>query len=252
MREMLKMENIHKAFGGRGALNGVSLTLAQGEALAVIGPSGSGKSTLLRCAALLERADRGSLTYLGQPAAVDDGRCARYAKADALRRCRESFGMVFQSFELFPHWSVLQNLTEAPLRVLKTPREEAEKTASALLARVGLSDRAASYPYQLSGGEKQRVCITRALCMGPRMLFFDEPTSALDPEMTREILDVIRGLRNDGMTMLLVTHEMAFARSAADRVLFMDGGVPIEEGPAEAVMTRPQNARTQAFLEKGL
>ncbi len=264
MQEMLRMENIHKAFGSplasgsppasssRFALKGVSLTLWEGEVLAVIGPSGSGKSTLLRCAALLERADRGGIAYLGRAAATDSGPFTRYEKSEVLRQCRASFGMVFQSFELFPHWNVMRNLTDAPICVLKKSPREAQETARALLARVGLGDRENAYPYQLSGGEKQRVCIARALCMGPRMLFFDEPTSALDPEMTREILDVIRGLRRDGMTMLLVTHEMAFARGAADRVLFLDGGVPIEEGPADDLMEHPQNPRTRAFLTQGL
>ena len=252
MRKMLRMDQIRKSFSGREALKGVSLSLTEGEVLAVIGPSGSGKSTLLRCAALLERADRGSISYVGRCAAKDDGTACRYEKSDVLRRCRQSFGMVFQSFELFPHLSVMQNLTDAPIHVLKKAPEEARQTAQALLERVGLGDRGGAYPYQLSGGEKQRVCIARALCMGPRMLFFDEPTSALDPEMTREILDVIKGLRQDGMTMLLVTHEMAFARSAADRVLFLDGGVPLEEGPAAEVMEHPKNPRAQAFLTQQL
>ncbi len=245
------MENVHKRFGQREVLRGVSLALKEGEVLAVIGPSGSGKSTLLRVAALLERAENGALCYLGQMAATDSPQGARYARRAKLRACTLGFSMVFQSFELFAHMRVMQNLTDAPVYVQKKPRAEAEQKAMELLAQVGLADRADAYPHQLSGGEKQRVCIARALAMEPKMLFFDEPTSALDPESTRGVLEIIRGLAAAGMTMIVVTHEMAFARAVADRVLFMENGTIVEQGPA-ALLDDPQNPRTRAFLTGGL
>ncbi len=251
MAEILRMQNIVKRFGAREVLKGMSLALGEGEVVAVIGPSGSGKSTLLRVAALLERAEGGSLSYLGKTAAADAPQGARYASRTILRTCTMSFGMVFQSFELFPHMSVLENLTDAPIRVQKRPRGEAEFKARELLARIGLADRETSYPYQLSGGEKQRVCIARALAMEPKMLFFDEPTSALDPESTRGVLDIIRALAAEGMTMLVVTHEMRFARAVADRVIFIEDGEIIEQGPA-ALIDDPRNPRTRAFLTTGL
>lgn len=246
------MENIVKRFGAREVLKGMSLALGEGEVVAVIGPSGSGKSTLLRVAALLERAEGGSLSYLGKAAAANTPQGARYASRATLRACTMRFGMVFQSFELFPHMSALENLTDAPVHVKKQPREEAEAKARELLARVGLADREANYPYQLSGGEKQRVCIARALAMEPEMLFFDEPTSALDPESTRGVLDIIRALAAEGMTMLVVTHEMRFARMVADRVVFIEDGEIVEQGPAADVIDNPQNPRTRAFLTTGL
>lgn len=252
MDAILRMENIHKRFGKREVLKGISLTLAQGEVVAVIGPSGSGKSTLLRVAALLERAERGSLAYLGNAAAEDTPSGARYAPRAELRCCTLSFGMVFQSFELFPHMNVMQNLTDAPVHVLGQTRDEAEAKAKALLAKVGLAERGDAYPYQLSGGEKQRVCIARALCMEPEMLFFDEPTSALDPESTRGVLDIIRNLAQDGMTMIVVTHQMDFARAVADRVVFMEDGEIVEQGDARQVVDEPKNPRTRAFLTGGL
>lgn len=248
MKTVLQMENIEKRFGARQVLKGISLELCEGETAAVIGPSGSGKTTLLRVAALLERADGGSLRYLGQTAA----HAARYAPRKELRACAGSFGMVFQGFELFPHRSVLQNVADAPVYVKKTPRKAAEERAMALLERVGLTERAGDYPYRLSGGEKQRVCIARALAMEPQMLFFDEPTSALDPESTRGVLGILRGLAESRMTLLIVTHEMAFARAAADRVIFMEDGRVVEAGSAAAVLDAPQNARTRAFLTGGL
>ncbi|HWQ58693.1 MAG TPA: amino acid ABC transporter ATP-binding protein [Clostridia bacterium] len=246
------MENIVKRFGEREVLKGMSLSLSEGEVVAVIGPSGSGKSTLLRVAALLERAEGGSLCYLGQCAAEDTPQGAKYAPRTALRECTLRFGMVFQSFELFPHMSVMENLTDAPIHVKKAPREAAEQKARELLARVGLADRGDSYPYQLSGGEKQRVCIARALAMEPKMLFFDEPTSALDPESTRGVLDIIRALAADGMTMIVVSHQMNFARMVADRVIFIEDGEIVEQGSAADVLDAPQNARTRAFLTAGL
>jgi len=252
MEEILRMDGIRKCFGGREVLKGVSLALSEGEVLAVIGPSGSGKSTLLRVAALLERADGGNIAYLGANAAADAGSGTKYASRAMLRECTLRFGMVFQSFELFPHMSVLQNLTDAPVHVKKRPRAEAQARAMELLARVGLADRADAYPHQLSGGEKQRVCIARALAMEPRMLFFDEPTSALDPESTRGIFEIIRALAADGMTMIVVTHQMNFARMAADRVIFIEDGEIVEQGPARDVIDHPANERTRAFLTGGL
>jgi polar amino acid transport system ATP-binding protein len=252
MEEILRMDGIRKCFGGREVLKGVSLALSEGEVLAVIGPSGSGKSTLLRVAALLERADGGNIAYLGANAAADAGSGTKYASRATLRECTLRFGMVFQSFELFPHMSVLRNLTDAPVHVKKRPRAEAEAKAMELLARVGLADRADAYPYQLSGGEKQRVCIARALAMEPKMLFFDEPTSALDPESTRGIFEIIRALAADGMTMIVVTHQMNFARMAADRVIFIEDGEIVEQGPARDVIDHPANERTRAFLTGGL
>jgi len=252
MAEILGMQNIVKRFGAREVLKGVSLALGEGEVVSVIGPSGSGKSTLLRVAALLERAEEGGLCYLGEAAAANTPQGARYAPRAALRACTMRFGMVFQSFELFPHMSALENLTNAPVHVKKLPRDEAEAKARELLARVGLADREGSYPYELSGGEKQRVCIARALAMEPKMLFFDEPTSALDPESTRGVLDIIRALAAEGMTMLVVTHEMRFARAVADRVVFLEDGEIVEQGPAAQVIDDPQNPRTRAFLTTGL
>ena len=245
---LLTMEDIHKSFGKVGVLKGIRLEVAQGEVVAVIGPSGSGKSTLLRCATLLERIDSGSIQYGDLVMAQGDP--AVYADKAALQKIRTQFGLVFQNFNLFPHFSVLRNLTEAPVRVLGKSREEAQATARRLLEKVGLSDRADAYPHQLSGGQQQRVAIARALALNPGLLFFDEPTSALDPELTGEILKVIRSLAADHMTMVIVTHEMAFARDVADRVVFMDGGVIVEEGPPEQIIGNPQNERTRAFLER--
>ncbi len=252
MKPILQMENIQKRFGERGVLKGLSLTLEEGEVVAVIGSSGSGKSTLLRIAALLERAEGGSIAYLGEQAACDTGSGTKYAPRATLRACTLRFGMVFQSFELFPHMSVLQNLTDAPIHVKKKPQAQAEEKALELLSLVGLADRADAYPYQLSGGEKQRVCIARALAMEPQMLFFDEPTSSLDPESTRGIFEIIRTLAASGMTMIVVTHQMTFARMVADRVVFIEDGEIVEQGCAEDVLEHPANERTRAFLTGGL
>ena len=248
---VLEIESLKKSFDGREVLKGISLSVAEGEVVAVIGPSGSGKSTLLRCATLLETMDGGALRYLGR-AAAEPGRDGKtvYAYAQALKEIRSTFGLVFQNFNLFPHYSVLRNIIDAPMCVQKRSRAEATETAMALLEKMGLTDRAEAYPYQLSGGEQQRVSIARALAMGPKMLFFDEPTSALDPELTGDILRVIQSLAKEKMTMLIVTHEMAFARSVADRVIFMAGGVIVEEGKPEDVIDNPQNERTRAFLTK--
>ncbi|HCC36098.1 MAG TPA: glutamine ABC transporter ATP-binding protein [Ruminococcaceae bacterium] len=254
---VLSIENITKSFDGLQVLHGISLHVDKGEAVAVIGPSGSGKSTLLRCATLLERIDTGSISYGGEPVAWDapageNGKAAKsvYAGKNELHAIRRRFGLVFQSFHLFPHLSVLRNLTEAPVRVLKIPKERAKEDAMRLLEKVGLSDKAAAYPFQLSGGQQQRVAIARAMALSPEILFFDEPTSALDPELTGEILKVIRTLAAEHMTMVIVTHEMAFAAEVADRVIFMDEGRIIEQGTPKEVLEHSENARTKAFLRK--
>ncbi|NLY90886.1 MAG: amino acid ABC transporter ATP-binding protein [Firmicutes bacterium] len=248
--EILKVENLYKSFtGADDVVTGVSFEINEGEVVAVIGPSGSGKSTLLRCLTLLEKVDRGSIFVAGQPMVTTSpsGRVV-YAPEAELRKIRLQLGMVFQNFNLFPHFSVLRNITEAPVRVAGMTPEEAETIARQLLAKIGLSEKANAYPYQLSGGQSQRVAIARALAMKPAILFFDEPTSALDPELTGEVLKVIRNLAAERMTMMVVTHEMRFARDVADRVLFMDHGQIIEEGPPEIVLDAPTNERTRAFL----
>ena len=249
--EILKIDNIQKSFGELGVLRGISMTVNEGEVVAIIGPSGSGKSTLLRCATLLERAESGDIAYLGEYAAKNDesGR-AVYADAAALKRIRSRFGLVFQSFNLFPHMTVLKNVADAPIVVGGCSRPEAEERARELLAKLGLADKADAYPGQLSGGQQQRVSIARALAMQPAILFFDEPTSALDPELTGEILRVIRDLAAEKMTMVIVTHEMAFAEKVADRVIFMADGVIVEQGAARDVIGSPEQRRTQAFLKK--
>ncbi len=249
--EVLRLNNLVKNFDELGVLRGISLSVAQGEVVAVIGPSGSGKSTLLRCATLLERIDGGDIAYLGDYAAQTgaDGRVS-YAPAAQIREIKSRFGLVFQNFNLFPHYSVLKNITEAPVLVQKRNRAEVEQEARALLEKMGLSDKADAYPCQLSGGQQQRVSIARALAMNPKMLFFDEPTSALDPELTGEILKVIRSLAAEHMTMVIVTHEIAFARGVADRVIFMADGVIVEEGAPEQVIDHPRNERTRLFLQR--
>ncbi|MDR0409139.1 MAG: amino acid ABC transporter ATP-binding protein [Spirochaetaceae bacterium] len=242
---MVNVENLSKSFDGLAVLKNISFSVKQGEVAAIIGPSGSGKSTLLRCVTHLETVDTGSITIDGD-AMTQDG---VYAPAAALRKICLKVGLVFQNFNLFPHFSVLRNITEAQIHVLKRERAEAEQRARELLAKMGILEKAAAYPCQLSGGQQQRVSIARALALDPRILFFDEPTSALDPELTAEILRVIRRLAAENMTMVIVTHEMNFAREVADRVLFMDGGVFIEEGPAASVIDNPQAERAKLFLQ---
>ncbi len=244
--EVLKVENLSKSFGSLRVLKDVSFSVALGEVLAVLGPSGSGKSTLLRCATHLETVSGGSIAVHGTPM-VREG---VYAPREELRRVCLKTGLVFQNFNLFPHLSVLQNLTEAQLHVLKRPRDQAAARSRDLLAKMGLSDKEAAFPCELSGGQQQRVSIARALALDPEILFFDEPTSALDPELTGEILKVIRSLASEKMTMVIVTHEISFAREVADRVIFMDGGVIVEEGSPEEVIDAPKNERTRAFLSR--
>ena len=247
---VLTMKNVKKSFGDVQVLRDISLTVDEGQVLAIIGPSGSGKSTLLRCATLLTEMTDGSLYYLGDAAAESRDGKAVYGDKAQLKKIRSAFGLVFQSFNLFPHYSVLKNLTDAQVSVLGRSKTQAEEKARALLAKMGLADKADFYPCQLSGGQQQRVAIARALAMDPKILFFDEPTSALDPELTGEVLKIIRELAHENMTMVIVTHEMAFARDVADRVIFMDGGVIVEEGPAEQVINNPQQARTRQFLHR--
>lgn len=249
--KLLEMNHIEKSFGTLQVLRDINLSVEEGEVVSIIGPSGSGKSTLLRCATFLETIDAGSIAYIGETAARNgpEGK-AVYVSPAELRRFRGKFGLVFQSFNLFPHYSVLKNVIDAPLCVQKRKKEEITQEAMALLKKMGLEEKADYYPFQLSGGQQQRVSIVRALAMKPRILFFDEPTSALDPELTQEVLKVIRGLAEENMTMVIVTHEMAFANAVSDRVIFMDGGVVVEEGPPTEVFGNPKQERTKRFLEK--
>ena len=249
---VLTAENLHKSFGELAVLKGISFEVNQGEVLSIIGPSGSGKSTLLRCVTLLDRVDSGYIAYddLVMAGSNDENAKAVYSDAKVLQQIRRRFGLVFQNFNLFPHFSVLRNLTEAPVRVGRKSKEAAVSQALSLLEKVGLSDKANAYPCELSGGQQQRVAIARALAMQPEILFFDEPTSALDPELTGDILKVIRDLAEEHMTMVIVTHEMAFARDVSDCVIFMDGGVIVEQGDPRQVIENPQSERTKAFLSR--
>lgn len=250
--EVISVENVQKAFGTIKVLKGISFSVHKGEVLGIIGPSGSGKSTLLRCITQLEQVSGGSIRVYGDVMVENSTGSGElhYSDKETLRRIGLKVGLVFQNFNLFPHFSVLQNITEAQIRVLKRSRTEAEKRAEILLEKMGLSEKVSSYPWQLSGGQQQRVSIARALALDPEVLFFDEPTSALDPELTGEILKVIRSLAEEKMTMVVVTHEMAFARDLADHIIFMDQGVIVESGKAEDLINNPQNERTQAFLSR--
>jgi polar amino acid transport system ATP-binding protein len=238
---LIQFCDVHKSFGRLHVLCGITLDVAEGEKIVVAGPSGSGKSTLIRCI--------NGLGLVQQGQVIVDGRMLGAPDTD-LRRLRAEIGVVFQSLNLYPHMTALQNIALAPVIVRGQPRAEAERAARALLARVGMPEKADAFPSQLSGGQQQRVAIARALAMQPRIMLFDEPTSALDPEMITEVLDVMVGLARDGMTMVVVTHEMGFARKVADRIVFMDEGRIVEEGPPEAFFARPANPRTQAFLGK--
>ena len=242
---IISVRDLEKHFdeGKLKALRGVSADIKRGEVVVVIGPSGSGKSTFLRCLNLLEEPTKGTVTVEGVD--ITDPKVK-------INKHREKMGMVFQHFNLFPHMTILKNMTLAPRKLLKKSKAEAEEKAMALLKRVGLADRANAYPSQLSGGQKQRIAIVRALCMEPQVMLFDEPTSALDPEMVGEVLDVMKQLAHEGMTMVVVTHEMGFAREVADRVIFMDEGKIIEEGSPDQIFNHPQQPRTQDFLRKVL
>ena len=250
---MISAQGIHKAFGGNEVLRGVSLDLLRGEVVAVIGPSGSGKSTFLRCLNHLETIDRGTISIEGAVLVRSEGEArAQYVSEAEIRKIGRKMGMVFQSFNLFPHLTVLENIIEAPVVVKGMKREDIVPKAEALLAKVGLAAKRDAYPNHLSGGQKQRVAIARALAMEPDILLFDEPTSALDPELTGEVLRTMRELAEEHMTMLVVTHEMGFAREVANRVIFMDGGYIVEQGPSEAFFAAPQHERTKAFLQNML
>ncbi|MDR9854137.1 amino acid ABC transporter ATP-binding protein [Paenibacillus sp. VCA1] len=240
---MITVKDLHKSYGKLEILKGVDMEIAKGEVVVVIGPSGSGKSTFLRCLNLLEVPTSGEITFEGESITN---------KRHNINLTREKMGMVFQQFNLFPHKTVLQNITLAPVKVKKMPQAEAEKIAIDLLRTVGLEDKKDAYPSQLSGGQKQRIAIARALAMQPHVMLFDEPTSALDPEMVGEVLEVMKKLAEGGMTMVIVTHEMGFAREVGDRIIFMDGGRIMEEGTPSDVFGNPQNARTRDFLSKVL
>ncbi|WP_434708767.1 amino acid ABC transporter ATP-binding protein [Pseudomonas sp. R1-1] len=241
MSALIEFHGFNKFYGEQQVLNGIDLRVQSGEVIVILGPSGCGKSTLLRCLNGLEQAHSGSLKFVGREL-LD--------KATDWREIRQQIGMVFQSYHLFPHMSVLDNLLLGPLKVQKRQRGEAQQQAEALLTRVGLADKRDAFPRQLSGGQQQRIAIVRSLCMNPRVMLFDEVTAALDPEMVKEVLQVIQGLAREGMTLLIVTHEMAFARAVADRIVFMDAGRILEQTPPEIFFTNPQTARAQQFLEK--
>ena len=249
---ILEIKNIKKSFGeDLEVLQDISLAVEEGEVVSILGPSGSGKSTLLRCATFLEQIDSGSIAYGGKVYVENDtaGNAKKPERAQILE-AQSNFGLVFQDFNLFPHFSVLKNVMDAPVKNQKRPKQEVEKEALALLAKMGLEGKEDAYPCELSGGQKQRVAIARALALRPKMLYFDEPTSALDPEITAEILRVLKGLAAEKMTMVIVTHEIDFARAVSDRVIFMDGGKVVEEGRPEEVIDNPKNERTKAFLQK--
>ena len=249
--EILRIENVKKNFGDLEVIKDISLSINKGQVLGIIGPSGSGKSTLLRCINQLETVTSGKIVICGETL-VENNIAGNpvYADKKALRHIGLKAGFVFQNFNLFPHLNVMQNLTAAQINVLGISKEEANNTAVDLLAKMGLSSKETAYPYQLSGGQQQRVSIARALALNPDVLFFDEPTSALDPELTGEILKVIRELADEKMTMAVVTHEMAFAASLSDNIIFMDGGVIVEQGTPEQLIQNPQEDRTKAFLKK--
>ena len=248
--KLLEIDHCKKNFGDTDVLHDISLHVDEGEVVAIIGPSGSRKSTLLRCATLLETMDDGNLTYLGKQAAKSVNGHAEYLGKKELREIQGYFGLVFQNFNLFPHYSVMKNIIDAPIHVQKKSKQEAIAKAKELLEKMGLTGKEDSYPCQLSGGQQQRVAIARALAMNPSILFFDEPTSALDPELTGEILKVIRQLAQEKMTMVIVTHEMGFARDVADRVIFMDGGYIVEQGDPREVIEHPKEERTRQFLAR--
>lgn len=245
----LEMNHMKKSFGGLSVLSDISLNVKEGEVVSIIGPSGSGKSTLLRCATLLEKMDGGELLYMGRAAAKEvNGKCV-YAHKKELKEIQKCFGLVFQSFHLFPHYSVMKNIIDAPIQVDKVPKAEAEERARGLLQKLGLADKADAYPYQLSGGQQQRVSIARALALKPQILFFDEPTSALDPELTVEVLKVIKELAAEHMTMVIVTHEMQFAKEVSDRIIFMEHGRIQAQGTPEEIFSS-DNARVREFIGK--
>lgn len=246
--EVLKITDLKKNFDGLGVLSGISLSVSKGEVVSIIGSSGSGKSTLLRCATMLEKISGGSIYYKGEMMAEEQGGQVVYAPKRELMQIRSYFGLVFQNFNLFPHMTVLKNITAAPISVMKRPKEEVTEEAMALLAKLGLEEKAGAYPCQLSGGQQQRVSIARALIGKPEILFFDEPTSALDPELTAGVLKVIKDLAAENMTMVVVTHEMNFARDVSDRIIFMNDGVIAAQGTPDELFKTSDNPRLRAFL----
>lgn len=250
---LLKVERLRKSFGAHEVLRGIDVAVMRGDVTCIVGPSGSGKSTLLRCLNYLEKPTGGAIFLRGEPVGVRwKGEKLYEMSFNELARQRQRMGMVFQGFHLFPHKTVLENVIEAPVQVKRVPRATAVNEAMVLLERVGMKDRATYYPAQLSGGQQQRAAIARSLAMKPDVMLFDEPTSALDPELVGEVLAVMRQLADDGMTMIVVTHEMGFARDVADHLIFMDGGVIVEQGQPVDVLTRPQHDRTRAFLARVL
>lgn len=244
---LLEMNHIQKSFEGLSVLKDISLSVDKGEVFSIIGPSGSGKTTLLRCATMLETIDGGEILYHGQRATWTENGKVVYAPKNERKQISSMFGLVFQNYNLFPHMTVLKNITDAPVRVQKREKEEAKATAMELLRKVGMEDKAGAYPCQLSGGQQQRVAIARALALHPSILFFDEPTSALDPELTTEVLKVIKSLADLHIAMVIVTHEMSFAKDISDRILFMAGGVIVEQGTPDEVFSS-NNERTRSFL----
>ncbi len=249
MDEILEIKDLKKDFDGLGVLSGVSLSVKKGEVVSIIGSSGSGKSTLLRCATMLEKISSGSISYKGQKMAwTDEAGKVIYASKAELAQIRSYFGLVFQNFNLFPHMTVLKNITAAPIAVMKMPKAQAEEEAMALLSKMGLADKAGEYPCRLSGGQQQRVSIARALICKPEILFFDEPTSALDPELTSDILKVIKDLASEKMTMVIVTHEMNFARDVSDRIIFVSDGLISAEGTPDELFSNTENERLKRFL----
>lgn len=248
MMKLLELNHVEKSFGGAAVLKDISLSVEEGEILSIIGPSGSGKSTLLRCATMLETMDSGEVIYLGKRAVRAENGRSEWAPKRELREIQSQYGLVFQNFNLFPHYSVLKNIADAPIHVQKRNRDEVYEEARELLKKMGLEDKEEAYPCQLSGGQCQRVAIARALALKPKILFFDEPTSALDPELTGEVLRVIKSLAELDIAMVIVTHEMDFAREISDRVIFMAGGVIVEEGTPEQVFDSG-NERTKSFLK---
>ena len=248
---LLELNHVEKSFENLSVLKDISISIGEGEIVSIIGPSGSGKSTLLRCATMLEKMDGGEIVYLGKKAAwMDKDGHVVYADKKDMKEIRSQYGLVFQNFNLFPHYSVLKNIVDAPIHVQKRDKETVYQEARELLKKMGLADKENAYPCELSGGQQQRVSIARALAMKPKILFFDEPTSALDPELTGEILKVIKDLAAEHMTMVIVTHEMSFARDVSDHIIFMDGGVIVEEGEPEQVINHPRQERTKAFLSR--
>lgn len=245
---LLEIGHMRKNFGGVEVLKDISLSVRKGEVVSIIGPSGSGKSTLLRCATMLEKMDGGELKYLGEAVAWEENGQCIYAGKQKKKEIRKHFGLVFQNFNLFPHYSVMKNITDAPISVDKVPKKEAEERAMKLLCQLGLEDKKDAYPYQLSGGQQQRVAIARAIATEPEIIYFDEPTSALDPELTGEVLSVMRQLADEGMTMLVVTHEMGFARNVSSKVMFMEDGTLVEAGSSKEFFANPKEERTKVFL----